>query len=171
MEPIKRGMKLGKQTGSFFNWMMSKNQSIPVVGAGATILLWTDRHAYEVIEVDEKKKSCVIQRYAPRRTDDFGMSDSQAYEYEELTNEKFSLYYKWGGWKSRRDMVTFTDEALEKYGDSGPALHEAYKAAGGEYSGDIYIKSFIPGLTKPRVEWNNVSILFGVKREYYDFSF
>ena len=170
MEPIKRGMKLGKQTGSFFNWMMSKNQSIPVVGAGATILLWTDRHAYEVIEVNEKEKSCVIQRYAPKRTDDFGMSDSQDYEYKELTEEKVKLYYRWGGWKSRRDSVNFTEDALEKHGDFGPALHDAYKAAGGEYVG-AFISSVIPGLTKPCVEWNSVNILFREKREYYDYSF
>ena len=171
MEPIKRGMRLGKQTGSFFNWMMSKNQSVPVVGAGATILHWTDRSAYEVIEVNEKEKSCVIQRYAPKRLDNYRMSDSQEYEYKELTEEKISLYYKWGGWKSRHNKVTFTEEALIKYQDSGKKLHEAYKAAGGEYAADIYIKTVIPGMTKPRVEWSNVSILFGVKREYYDYSF
>ena len=170
METIKRGMKLGKQTGSFFNWMMSKNKSVPVVGAGATILLWSDRHAYEVIEVNEKEKSCVIQRYAPTRLDKLGMSDSQDYEYKELTEQKVKLYYRWGGWKSRRDSVTFTEEALEKYGEGGSKLHDAYKAAGGEYVG-AFISSVIPGLTKPCVEWNSENILFGVRREYYDYSF
>jgi hypothetical protein len=170
MEPIKRGMKLGKQTGSFFNWMMSKNQSIPVVGAGATILLWTDRHAYEVIEVNEKEKSCVIQRYAPTRLDKYGMSDSQDYEYKELTQEKVKLYYKWGGWKSRYDSVTFTDDARKKYGEFGQKLHDAYKAAGGEYRG-AFISTLIPGLTKPMTTWIAVNVLFGVRREYYDYSF
>ena len=170
MEPIKRGMKLGRQTGSFFNWMMSKNQSVPIVGKGATILHWTDRSAYEVIEVNEKEKSCVIQRYEPKRLDKYGMSDSQEYEYKELTEEKHTLYYKWGGWKTRHDKVTFTDQAREKYGDFGQKLHDAYKAAGGEYA-EAFIKTVIPGLTRPTVEWSNVNILFGVKREYYDYSF
>jgi len=170
MDTIKRGMKLGKQTGSFFNWMMSKNKSVPVVGAGATILLWSDRHAYEVIEVNEREKSCVIQRYAPTRLDNLGMSDSQDYEYKELTEQKVKLYYRWGGWKTRRDTVTFTEEAIEKHGGNGSELHEEYKAAGGQYAG-VFICTVIPGLTKPCVEWNSENILFGVRREYYDYSF
>jgi hypothetical protein len=165
-----RGMKLGSQTGSFFNHLMSYNDSVPEVGKGATILYWTDRHAYEVIEVDEDKKKVVIQKYAPNMPKGMkGPNYGQIYEYKELTNEKMTLYYKWGSWKYKILKVVFTDEAKKKY-EMGPKLHEAYKAAGGEYT-DCFVGTIIPGFTKQITEWCSVNVLFGTKEEYYDYSF
>jgi len=163
-------MKLGTQTGSLFNHLMSNNESVPVVGKGATVLYWTDRHAYEVLEVNEEKKTCVIQRYDPKRTDNLGMSDSQDYEYKELTGPKITLYYKWGAWRSKSRQITFTDEVRKEFADNSSKLHEAYKYAGGEYI-DALIVTVIPGLTKEHYEYDKVNIIFGVKKEYYDFSF
>jgi len=167
-----KGQRIGA-AGGFFNQLMSHNSTIPVVGEGATLLFYSDRHAYEVIEVDEKKKMVVIQRYAPKRTDNLGMSDSQDYEYKDLTSEKITLYYKWGSWKMKHRVVRFTDEARKQYGVFGnKELHEAYKNAGGTYDErSAFISSVIPGLTKETTEWSSISIIFGVKREYYDFSF
>jgi len=168
-----RSFKLS-QTGSLFNYLMSHNESVPKVGEGATILMWSDRHAYEVIEVDEKKKKVIIQRYAPARLDKLGMTDSQQYEYKELTDEVIELYYKWNSWKNPVKRVIFTDEAYKKYGyeDFGKKLHNAYKEAGGEYNDNgAFISSIIPDITKEIIEWHTVNIIFGVKREYYDYSF
>jgi hypothetical protein len=173
MEALKnKGIKLS-QAGSLFNFMMSHNEIPPVVGQGATILYWTDRHAYEVIEVDEKKKICVIQRYAPKRIDGLGMSDSQAYEYKDLTAEKITLYYKWGGWKYATKHVVFTEEFKNKYDkEFGPVLHKAYVEAGGTYGeNSSFINKVIEGVTRETTQWNEVHIIFGVKREYYDYSF
>lgn len=166
-----KGTRIGA-AGGFFNQLMSHNSSVPVVGEGATLLFYSDRHAYEVIEVDEKKKMAVIQRYHPTRLDKLGMSDSQDYEYKELTEEKITLFYKWGSWKQKHNVVRFTDEAREKYGDFGKELHEAYKAAGGEYNDhSAFISSVIPGITKMTTEWSSVNVIFGTKQEYYDYSF
>jgi len=163
-----RGIKLS-QVGSFFNYLMSHNSSVPKVGKGATLLYYSDRHAYEVIEVDENKKKVVLQKYQP--TPFFKeMTDSQSYEYKELTNQKLTLYYKWGSWKYKFLKTVFTDEAKKKYGEMGPKLHEAYKAAGGEYIG-CFVGTIIPGFTKQVTEWCTVNVLFGAKEEYYDFSF
>jgi len=164
-----KGRRLGS-AGGFFNQLMSHNASVPVVGEGATILMYSDRHAYEVLEVNEAKKSCVIQKYNPKRIDGLGMSDSQDYEYKELEGSKITLAYRWGGWKRVGEQVLFTEEAFEHFG-TGPKLHEAYKDAGGEYIDNSFICTEIPNLTKKHKSYSSVNIIFGVKREYYDFSF
>jgi hypothetical protein len=164
-----KGTRIGS-AGGFFNQLMSHNCSVPVVGQGATELFYSDRSAYEVLSVDEKKKAAVLQKYAPKRIDNNGMSDSQEYEYKDFEGEPFTIYYKWGSWKSKGRMVTFTKEAREKYGDFGKELHEAYQTAGGAYEG-AFIDSVIPGLTEEHTEWHTRNFIFGVKREYYDFSF
>lgn len=165
-----KGKRIGT-AGGFFNQLMSHNSTVPVVGEGATILLYSDRHAYEVLAVDEKKKTAVIQRYNPKRIDGLGMSDSQDYEYKELTGNPLNIYYKWGGWKTKQNEVHFTKEAIEKYGEFGARLHEAYKEANGEYNNNSRICTVIPGLTEAHTVWHGINIIFGVKREYYDYSF
>ena len=157
-------------TGSLVNWMMGNNQTIPEIGKGATMLFHSDRHAYEVIDVNEKSKSVVIQRYHPKRVDKLGMSDQQSYEYNELIEGTITLYYKWGSWKKKHVGFTFTDEAHKKYGNHGKLLNEAFSKAGGVYNG-VFINSLIEGLTKLKIEWTTVNIIFGVKQEYYDYSF
>ena len=116
-----KGRRVGS-AGGFFNQLMSHNASVPVVGEGATELMYSDRHAYEVLEVNEKEKTCVIQRYAPERTDNLGMSDSQSYKYEKLTGSPMKLYWKYGAWRTKSEMILFTNEATDKY-NTGPKLH------------------------------------------------
>lgn len=163
-----KGRRLGS-SGGFFNQIMSHNDSFPVVGKGATILLYSDRHAYEVLEVNEKEKTCVIQRYSPERTDNLVMSDCQNYKYEKMEGNPFTLYWKYGAWRTKSTSVHFTDEAIDQFG-MGPKLHEAYRDAGGKYDGAI-ARTVIPNMTKVKVSWSKVNIIFGTKQEYYDFSF
>lgn len=69
-------------TGSLINNLMGNpTTTAPEVGMGATVLLWSDRHAATVVEVITAKK-IVIQQDKATRTDDLGMSDSQDYTYE-----------------------------------------------------------------------------------------
>lgn len=49
-------MKLGSQTGSVINHLQARGtigQPKPLVGMGATVLLWTDRHAATITNVTE----------------------------------------------------------------------------------------------------------------------
>lgn len=97
-------LKLGTQTGSVFNHIMSMGDNIPEVGKGATELLWTDRHAYFVLWVSDDKKECIIERANAIRTDDLGMSDSQDYRYEryeEGTVKAFRIRYTYGKWRNK----------------------------------------------------------------------
>lgn len=165
-----KGTRIGA-AGGFFNQLMSHNSTVPVVGEGATVLLYSDRHAYEVLAVNEKKKTAVIQRYHPTRLDKLGMSDFQDYEYKEFEGEPITIYYRWGEWKTKHSEVRFTEEACKKYGEFSLKLHNAYKDAGGEYNHNARICTVIAGLTEKHIFWQGIRIIFGVKREYYDFSF
>ncbi|MFW6311272.1 MAG: hypothetical protein ACOC1K_03450 [Nanoarchaeota archaeon] len=162
-------MKLGTQTGSMINHLMSNNDTKPEVGKGCTLLHWTDREAWEVIEVRKNDKEVVIQKYNPKRIDNNGMSDAQEYEYSELTDAKKTLVYKWGSWKERSETIVFEENILQKY-RGGQKLFDEYEKRGGKYINNV-INTLIPGMTKKKVSYNKVSVLWGVKREYYDYSF
>lgn len=164
-----KGKRVGA-AGGFFNQLMSHNSTVPVVGKGATKLMYSDRHAYEVLEVNEKEKSCVLDRYNPKRIDNLGMSDSQSYEYKELSGNPFKLYWKYGAWRTKAVTAQFTDEFHAKY-PNATALHNAYKELGGEYNFNSFPCTIIEGVTKKKTNWYKMNIIFGTKQEYYDFSF
>src|SRR5690606_11035234 len=68
--------------GSLDNRLMDgAKQKTPEVGMGATEILYTDRHPYTIIEVNEKKTRIVVQQDNAKRIDNNGMSETQCYEY------------------------------------------------------------------------------------------
>lgn len=70
------------RTGSLINNIHGNSaQRSPEVGMGATVLMWTDRHAATITEVSKSGKAITIQRDVAKRTDNLGMSDAQSYEY------------------------------------------------------------------------------------------
>jgi hypothetical protein len=57
-------MKLGTETGSVINHLMSRStrdQATPEVGMGATVLMWTDRRAATVTRVWVERKATLIR--------------------------------------------------------------------------------------------------------------
>ena len=77
--------------GSLFNQLQDQSaQRAPQVGDGATKLMWSDRHAYTIVEIINyssgvKKgqvKAVVVTKDTATRVDKNGMSDSQSYEFE-----------------------------------------------------------------------------------------
>lgn len=93
-------MKLGTETGSFFNYLMANSMSTPEVGKGATVLHWTDRSAYFVNEVSNDGKTVVIERAKAVRTDDYGMSEAQSYKYERDENaQPETIKFTYGKWR------------------------------------------------------------------------
>lgn len=56
-------MKLGTQTGSVINHLHSRaviGQPEPVVGMGATMLLWSDRHAATITNVQQVRGKLIV---------------------------------------------------------------------------------------------------------------
>lgn len=82
-------MKLGTQTGSLVNHVVSREEAtLPEIGEGATVLQWSDRKPATVIEIFTKGKFdyIVVQEDNAKRIDDNGMSDIQEYEYTPNTD-------------------------------------------------------------------------------------
>ncbi len=93
-------MKLGKDTGSVMNHLMSRSNQEPAVGKGATILHWSDRSAYFVDSVSKDGKKVVIERAKAVRTDNHGMSDSQMYEYvRDPKAQPETIQFTYGKWR------------------------------------------------------------------------
>ena len=61
VQTVKRQSRPVGVSGGFINQMMGNNSTEPKVGEGATVLSYSDRHAYEVIEVSDCGNSCVIR--------------------------------------------------------------------------------------------------------------
>lgn len=183
---MKNSKKIQKQsiskTGSFVNFLMGNNSALPVVGKGATKLMWSDRHAYEVVWVNEDRSECIIQEYIKKRIDKNGMSESQAYEYKELDglDRKVVWRNKQGGkWCFEVKEINFIPkwikEVHEKTGNFGYAkslstvdYKEIYFKNGEHSQNPIKV---VKGITKEYTRYYPVNILFGVKESYYDFTF
>lgn len=77
--------------GSIVNRIMETSTREPEVGMGATICMYSDRHAATITEVIRYKtgpkagqvKGVKTRPCEATRTDTNGMSDAQAYSYEE----------------------------------------------------------------------------------------
>lgn len=71
-----------------------------LIGSGATVSLWSDRHACTVIDFDDRKQIITVQRDNAVRADKNGMSDCQSWEYS--ANENGQIYrfkMKDGKWR------------------------------------------------------------------------
>lgn len=67
--------------GSLTNRLMENvKPPVPEVGMGATIVMYSDRHAATVVEVVGPKK-IIVQEDTSTRTDKNGMSENQDYNY------------------------------------------------------------------------------------------
>jgi len=86
-------MKLGKDTGSLVNYLFSRVQNAePAVGMGATICMWSDRHAVTIISIENGVLTTQMDKSI--RIDDNGMSDSQEYTYERDPNGSLTHWKK-----------------------------------------------------------------------------
>lgn len=98
-------LKAGTETGSLFNHLMSGGPATtPEVGMGATILMWTDRHAGTIVKVTPN--TFTLREDTATRIDGNGMSDAQAYEYAPNPAGRewiFRLTKK--GWRSKGTAV------------------------------------------------------------------
>ncbi len=186
---FKQSRKVGV-AGGFINQMQGNNSTKPVVGKGMTELMYSDRHAYEVLEVSEDGMSCVVDQYRKKRSDKNGMTESQEYIFDELYGnpKKLTWRNKKGGcwcWESKEIRVIpkikkmldektgeyFTGDAIKKvYGEK--IYNEIYRVNAPEDQGTYELGlKHVEGITKEYTNYHKVSVIFGTKQEYYDFSF
>ena len=75
-------LRIGSETGSGVNALMSASATAPVVGEGATILAWSDRYPGTVIAVSKSGKTATVREDRAIRTDGGGMTEAQEYRFE-----------------------------------------------------------------------------------------
>lgn len=163
-------MKAGTDTGSFFNFLMGNNATVPVVGKGATILHWSDRKAYEVTWVSKDGKSVKIRKYVAERTDNLGMSDSQDYEYKDLIGSEIEIVWRRGAWRRKYQSLEFEPAFLSEY-DRQPQTHERWSEFFLPLRNEDGTYKLVEGKTYLKVNFEKVNIIFGVLQEYFDYSF
>lgn len=78
----------------------------PQVGEGATLCWWSDRDPYTIIKVSASGKTFWMQEDNYKRTDNYGMSDVQDYEYSPNPNGQIrQVRLTVNGWQSNGQYV------------------------------------------------------------------
>ncbi len=105
--------------GSLFNRLdENRKPPTPEVGMGATVLMYSDRHAATVVEILSPKR-ILIQEDIALRLDKNGMSESQEYAYGRNTSavkREFSLR-KDGRWKEAKGSTVLMLGERDHYYD------------------------------------------------------
>ena len=115
-------MKLGSETGSLINHVLSGSGGAPAkpeVGTAATILHWTDREPATVVRVSPTGKTLWVQADKYTRVDQNGMSESQDYEYARNHTaplQEFRLTPK-RGWRGKGGSPALVLGRQERYHD------------------------------------------------------
>ena len=148
--------------GSFHNQLMGNNSTIPVAGQMATIMMYTDRHVVEVIEVSKDGKTVTINDLRPKQVDwQDGYCGNQRSDFESEGNKPYRIVWRNGAWRNVCQMVSLTDAAMELSNEDRQKLFD---------DETCYLK-LVPGLTFVKKSFPKISILFGVAKYYRDPSF
>ncbi len=151
--------------GSFINQLMGNNATLPEVGKGATILHYTDRSAYEVVEVSADGKTCRLQSLNARWNDKLPGGMGHQNWLLEPTDSFMTLSWKWGAWRQKSERVMFTEEYAATLGPKFSGSDDQKRCF---IDGEMVV---VDGITELKVEWHPVKVIFGRKDYYYDWSF
>lgn len=89
-------MKLGTQTGSITNHLLSRatiGQPVPVIGMGATMLLWSDRSACTITNVQEVRGKTIVTVQTDFATVVAGSTHDGSAEYSYARNPRGGEYH------------------------------------------------------------------------------
>jgi hypothetical protein len=167
--------------GSFINQMMGNNNILPEVGKGATEMLYTDRHVYEVIEVSEDFKTVKLEHLDARIDPEYlaALKGGDCIGHQNWVFDKtgrfFTVIWRQNAWRVKKRVVTFTKEFIAKAEQAGhgwslskmltPEQHDKV------YGNDIRPQNIVEGITCERFEYPRINLLFGRKDYHYDWSF
>jgi len=178
---MKRQTRKVGVAGGFINQMMGNNSTEPKVGEGATILMYSDREAYEVIDVSEDGNQCTL-----REMDTIfigsGYGDER-YEYKSNPNN-YTTELEWNEKKGCWGIVTYSVEIIKSLVNKYHKKHgwgwvdEFLKDFGIESYQHLYVDpnddnhydqmKLIDGVTKRYKNFSKVSVIFGVMQKYRD---
>lgn len=173
---FKQKAKVGV-AGSFINQLMSNNASIPEVGKGATRLDYSDRHAYEVIEVSKDGKTVKLEELDAEHDKNLPGGMGHQNWILKPSGRFTTVVWRHNAWRVKSKRIVFTKEFIVKAESAGffgvaaylhkndPELHQKI------YDGDVYPQTVIEGVTHEIFEYSKIKLLFGRKEYYYDWSF
>ena len=179
MSNVKKQKLKMRNTGSFFNLLMGNNQSVPVVGKGATIMHWTDRSVAEVISVSEDGMRVVIESLNAEYDGEKGTAQMghQDWKFSPTGIFKTIVWFR-GAWRYENFEVVFTKEFKEEANKNGADdffgiyLSKTYPEMAKEiYADECYPQKVVAGITRLKKRYDKVNILFGQKNYHYDWSF
>jgi len=156
--------------GSFINQMMSNNNSLPVVGQGATEMHYTDRDCYEVVEVSADYKTVKLEALEAKPRVIPSPIGHQDWVFEP-TGSFCTIVWKWGSWKRKYKAIEFTKEFLATVPTMGAARSLTDEQREQIYKGHPFPQVAVEGITKEVTKYSNIRIFFGSKDYYYDWSF
>ena len=176
----KQTRKIGV-AGSFQNQLMGNNASEPVVGEGATLLSYSDRHAYEVIEVSADGLKCKIrkmdckfigQSYGDERYTYHSDVDGHVLELE--WNDKRNAWVQ--VWYEVKLFKALEKKLIKEFGSWDYTNHLPngikFEDLWEPIPNSVYRRmKEIDGITKRYKVQASVSIIFGYMSEYQDPSF
>jgi len=170
----KQSRKVGV-AGGFINQMMGNNSSIPKVGEGATILMYSDRQANEVTWVSGDGLSCKIRSMNCKNVGSGYGDESYTYssnlEATEITVEWNEKKKCWGTVSHTIDIKkSLAKKLYDQYGygwtEFLPVSYDSLIE--GEYNGMYTKLKLAKGITKEYKNFNAVSIIFGIMEQYRD---
>ena len=159
-----------KLEGSFTNYLMGNNSSLPEVGKGATLLSYTDRDPYEVLEVSEDGRKCVIRAMravAKPNSGGMGHQDWDINSDESATKEQ--LVYRNGAWRKERVIITYIKSWYDSFENPKDRWEEEKRL--GLWDEDLNRLKLVDGYTRIVKSYDKVNILFGYAEKHYDWEF
>jgi hypothetical protein len=159
------------QSGSFINWLMGNNQSVPVAGEWATICYYSDRSVCKVLSVSEDGKRVEIQHYNTTGAGENLQMGHQSWEHHPSDNFT-TLVYRNGAWRSVSKSIVFIDSWYKEFEQSGKNFSDVANDLNMDlWDSETGQLKLIAGVTRIKTEYAKKSIIFGACDYHYDWSF
>jgi hypothetical protein len=170
---LKQSQKLS-QSGSFFNWLMSNNESVPVAGEFATIMSYSDRDVVKIHSVSDCGKKVRLEVLETIADISQNCAIGHQNWIHKPTGRFYSVEYRRGSWYEVGNTIEFTNEFRNSIPAASIACYlqknnpELFEQI---YQGDVWPTTVIEGITKSKKTYNKTRILFGVCDYHYDWTF
>lgn len=179
MEQKRQKMKMPRN-GSFHNWLMSNNDSLPVAGNYATIMHYTDRSVDFIQEVSPDGNRVIMeicQTQADRSQLKPGQNFSAGHQCwaHIRTGHTYTIVWYRGKWRKLHKTIVFHDKFLKTVPDGELAGHWLKKTDEKLfrkiYDDNMMPSKIIPNITREKISYEPIRILFNVADYYYDWTF
>jgi hypothetical protein len=158
-----------KLEGSFTNYMMGNNSTLPEVGKGGTLIMYSDRYPVEVLEVSEDKKKCVIRSMDHKAKPNAGGMGHQEWQITSNPDApKETIVYRQGAWRKMFQLIEFDKTWYDSFSSSEERWNEIKRL---EVFDDNNNMKLIEGVTIVKRNFYKINIFFGCAEYRYDWEF